>query len=553
MKNADGSYRIMPGFSSLIGRMSGHPPVDVSKVNQPVDATGEGVAEVDDDASSNASKAVASSGCPVKHDGGSSSRSFNIFRRGGSGPGSANINDKSSTPNNNDVSACPVKQSTSNSTQQQYDVYSRPLPIDPTNNMPTTNPVTLARNSLPTPSQSTALPTERVSSTIPKGGTDGETWTYPSPQMFYNALARKGKLGDTKEEDMESVVALHNCMNEGTWGKILEWEEVLNDNGTAQQQPQPKLSRFLGRPTDLSPKAFFKHYFLSHPLPFDRHDWTILRPNGEEVRYVIDYYHDDAAANEEDGSGLPHMHGGIGEGGQVKSLMVDVRPAVDGIGGLREVYGRMVTMPLARRGCESILDCVLGGGEGKGDKSKFEPLPLYPNESLKSSLGESEKVWENIQRDAANKKGVGPKDGGAGDACASDKLQEDAAAAAATTTTETNAISKADASKIAESFSQILSKCQESKAALQHCSSEDECSKAFMGMTVCAGQFMCPLQHKSLMASLEDAANASNEEMAEAKINTAFDVLGECVTNYDKRAIGAKKQYPDVFEKVFKK
>eukprot|EP01082_Thalassiosira_pseudonana_P007715 g6385.t1 g6385 contig23:337269-337739(-) len=93
MKNADGSYRIMPGFSSLIGRMSGHPPVDVSKVNQPIDATGEGVAEVDDDASSNASKAVASSGCPVKHDGGSSSRSFNIFRRGGSGPGSANIND----------------------------------------------------------------------------------------------------------------------------------------------------------------------------------------------------------------------------------------------------------------------------------------------------------------------------------------------------------------------------------------------------------------------------------------------------------------------------
>ena len=41
--------------------------------------------------------------------------------------------------------------------------------------------------------------------------------------------------------------------------------------------------------------------------------------------------------------------------------------------------------------------------------------------------------------------------------------------------------------------------------------------------------------------------------MAEAKINTALDVLGECVANYDSRASAAKKQYPDVFEDVLKK
>jgi cytochrome c heme-lyase len=50
--------------------------------------------------------------------------------------------------------------------------------------------------------------------------------------MFYNALVRKGKLDpETKEEDMTSVVAIHNCMNEGTWKRILQWEKVLSGGG----------------------------------------------------------------------------------------------------------------------------------------------------------------------------------------------------------------------------------------------------------------------------------------------------------------------------------
>ena len=38
-------------------------------------------------------------------------------------------------------------------------------------------------NQLPAPNQAVTLPIERVPSEIPKGGTDGETWLYPSPQM----------------------------------------------------------------------------------------------------------------------------------------------------------------------------------------------------------------------------------------------------------------------------------------------------------------------------------------------------------------------------------
>jgi cytochrome c heme-lyase len=51
--------------------------------------------------------------------------------------------------------------------------------VDPRNNMP------LVANQQPAPGQRELLSTNRVRSTIPKGGTDS-TWEYPSPQMFYN-------------------------------------------------------------------------------------------------------------------------------------------------------------------------------------------------------------------------------------------------------------------------------------------------------------------------------------------------------------------------------
>lgn len=555
MKNIDGSYRIMPGFASLFGKMAGHPPVDVSKIKVANDAqdVSTSTANTTTDSNSNVTDSTVqqSIGCPVKN--GSSSSSWNILRRGKSPSSSSEVE--------------------STQQQQQYDVYSRPLPMDPTNNMPVVNPTNVARNSLPAPGQNVALPTERVVSTIPKvaGGDEKATWTYPSPQMFYNALARKGKLDeDTKEEDMISVVAIHNCMNEGTWGRILQWEKVLNptkeDEGEEKGNASgPSLTKFMGRPTDLSPKAAFKHYILNHPLPFDRHDWTVTRSNSdgsvEDVRYVIDYYHDDKAALEEEGSGLPQMNEGIGSGGKIQSLLVDVRPAADSVS---EVWGRMVTMPLARRGCRSILECVLFKGEGNArDKSDFEPLPLSPNDSLKESLSESKQVWDNIQKDAANQKGVGAKDGGK-KACASDSLEDEkkvenvsSAAEQGRKTVDVKVdeekFTKSEATKVANTFSQILSQCQDTRTALANCNSDEECQKAFMGMTVCAGQFMCPLQHSSLLNALESHGSADNEEMAEAKINTALDVLGECVANYDSRASAAKRQYPDVFEDVLKK
>lgn len=173
----------------------------------------------------------------------------------------------------------------------------------------------------PAPDQTYALPTTRDESTIPKGSGDGN-WEYPSPQQMYNALLRKGHT-DTDITAVESMVSIHNFLNEGAWAEIIEWErrfgkglkrgwEVTKkgeENSAmalrrleAQEGDveQPTLIRFQGRPQDMTPKAamlqmmgwLYPSKFATEP-PFDRHDWFVSRKiDGEpkEVRYVIDYY-----------------------------------------------------------------------------------------------------------------------------------------------------------------------------------------------------------------------------------------------------------------------
>ena len=99
--------------------------------------------------------------------------------------------------------------------------------------------------------------------------------------MFWNALVRKGKAEGATEHDMDEVVAIHNNMNENTWRLVQEWEKLHQSEGdaatkaaaaaavgagaaTAQPTIPPasaRLSRFVGRPDDLSPKAWLKSLF----------------------------------------------------------------------------------------------------------------------------------------------------------------------------------------------------------------------------------------------------------------------------------------------------
>jgi cytochrome c heme-lyase len=142
-------------------------------------------------------------------------------------------------PSGGDISACPMHEDSKKSTNGKvFNVYMQE--IDPTNNMPA-NPnqvrgrqipqsvsrrlLTLPTSQKPAPGQQEDLPTKRQQSSIPKGGTEG-AWLYPSEQMFYNALVRKNKSEGVAEKDMSVVVAIHNNMNETTWKKLLEWENV---------------------------------------------------------------------------------------------------------------------------------------------------------------------------------------------------------------------------------------------------------------------------------------------------------------------------------------
>lgn len=376
---------------------------------------------------------------------------------------------------------CPVKHS-------EYNVYSQP--IDPKNNMPK------IANQLPAPGQSKELPTERVHSTIPKGGTDNSTWTYPSPQMFYNALARKGKLGDTDEEDIISVVALHNNMNEKTWQKVLEWEKVLCANSATL----PKLLRFQGRPSDLSPKAAFKHYVLGHPMPYDRHDWTVLRADGTTVRYVIDYYHDDTKARDEASSALPELS----DAEATPSLLVDVRPALDSP---VQLYNRVLAMPYARR---------------VADTTPFEPLPMRPTETMRSQVSESVQVWESIQ------------------ATARKKFQEPE-------NEEAERLSSKDAKKLAASFSKMLKECRTEQHAIDHCESEKECSKASVDLTICMAKIVCPIQHQALVKTVMNDDESVTEEESEAKVEAILAAVHDCVVLKTGQQRAAKEQYPHMF------
>lgn len=174
-------------------------------------------------------------------------------------------------------------------------------------------------SSMRAPGQKLDLPTERTLSTIPRGSTNEEgVWEYPSPQQMYNAMLRKGG-GEIAEDAVEPMVDIHNFLNEGAWYEILKWEQPY----TKETKIEPRLLKFTGRPNDTSPRAQMLQVLgkiypskFGMPLPFDRHDWTVLRAQKdgqwEKVRYVIDYYCVDDEKNSED-----------------PEFVLDVRPALD--------------------------------------------------------------------------------------------------------------------------------------------------------------------------------------------------------------------------------
>ncbi|SJX65309.1 related to CYT2-holocytochrome-c1 synthase [Sporisorium reilianum f. sp. reilianum] len=119
--------------------------------------------------------------------------------------------------------------------------------------------------------------------------TDGEDsdgkWVYPSAKQFYNAMKRKQQ--NPQVADMDVVVPIHNAVNEQAWKQILAWERMWTRR--AEGNEQTKLISFKGRPRDVTWRAWMNG-LAGYSPPFDRHDWTVERPTGEQVRYIIDFY-----------------------------------------------------------------------------------------------------------------------------------------------------------------------------------------------------------------------------------------------------------------------
>ena len=113
----------------------------------------------------------------------------------------------SSSQNKSDSpSGCPI--------QHNYSQCPIDNSINPLNKMPS------SISQSPAPLQSSLLSTSRTQSSIPKD--HSAKWEYPSPQQFYNALVRKGWV--TPEEHIDTMVQIHNFLNEQAWLQVLKWE-----------------------------------------------------------------------------------------------------------------------------------------------------------------------------------------------------------------------------------------------------------------------------------------------------------------------------------------
>lgn len=129
-----------------------------------------------------------------------------------------------------------------------------------------------------------------------------------------------------------------------------------------------------GKPDTLSPKARLKTLF-GHPVPFDRHDWVVDR-GGQEVRYVIDYYHDEDGVDKDTRpSHMQDFH-------SMQSIKVDVRPALDSF---EAIIDRVARMPLKQF----------------SGQTHFDPPPFFLPSPVKLSLERKKRLlndqWSEIQ------------------------------------------------------------------------------------------------------------------------------------------------------------
>ena len=160
--------------------------------------------------------------------------------------------------------------------------------------------------------ENSVMSSDREISSIPKH--DGK-WAYPSPVQFYKNAVAKGH--ELDPNDMNTVVSIHNAVNEETWRRIVDIEKRYHGSECPQG---PTLIRFVGKPGDPSMKAQAKHWIGGYVMPFDRHEWTIDRCGKGLFKYHVDFYD---GANQESSK---------------VNIYLDVRPAMDNFSGVMDRF-----------------------------------------------------------------------------------------------------------------------------------------------------------------------------------------------------------------------
>jgi len=231
------------------------------------------------------------------------------------------------------ASACPVD----HTTREKWEAQAK-CPVDHTARATMLD----AAKKQASTSGSSSLSQDREVSSIPRYYMNGESapaesshspndtaieereshWVYPSPEQFYTAVRRKNH--NARAEDMSVVVPIHNAVNEEAWRRILDWEKLWQSDPSA---PGPQLVNFVGRPRDVTWRAWMRG-LAGYQMPFDRHDWTIVRPGSQgdtprTMRYIIDFYAGRATSSSE-----------VMGQAQPVSFHLDVRPAPSTIEGI---------------------------------------------------------------------------------------------------------------------------------------------------------------------------------------------------------------------------
>ncbi|GMF03638.1 unnamed protein product [Ambrosiozyma monospora] len=114
---------------------------------------------------------------------------------------------------------------------------------------------------------------------------------------------------------MQTIVPIHNMVNEQAWRYILMWERGQGGEKCGGVQ----LTSFKGDSKKITPRAWYRNKLFGHDLPFDRHDWVVDRC-GTRIDYVIDFY--SIIPTEEEAQKLQNGDGGA-------RFFLDVRPKLN--------------------------------------------------------------------------------------------------------------------------------------------------------------------------------------------------------------------------------